>query len=1493
MKSIGGDFSKFGNWYEENCVILQFLRILCDEAESLTWEPRGEENAGTDFILTESGKQIAVQCKKRSSRTWSPSDLKPILSKVSQRLFEGGYFRIVTDTNPHALYAATASARSTLSDAEWLAEKKDRVAFVAALGLEHASPNHLMNTRQALARVDVRIVGEEELKERSGELAKHLSPKDPQALLARLKSLADPKSIGKQWTAVELQRSLGPQLAKAVDFQGVKTGGQWLSEQNRRFLAKITALGHETYERKEVAQVIDAVRADDPPGLVLVHGPAGSGKSHVLAQVNKDLAAHGIRCLGVRADAWREQGDDLIARFRALVGDGRGCIIIDQLDQAAATPAQSHAGIKQIEEWIRSAVLSGLVVIIGCRSVDAVHETQIHQVLEGLTRRTVRIEVGDLPESIIIRQLGAVDVPLSELPSELAHLARNPMMLSLILDIIGRKGSWLGASSTHELVDRWCELIAEQLGSQCIEVIDELIVRMETDAVIAIDITLVPIALRKAMRSLIQAGILIEEEGHVRLFHQLIADARSALRLGAAPSATVAIESLGPRERQSFIEARRLRLAIPRFAGRKLVGPQIIKDLGESKQIRPLLRRSILLGLADLRTPTDEVVQLVREWLGGEQRERILQTVVRGQTYWTDALDGWMDEAWTTMPESRPYLLDCCASISSRRGDAVARHLKRWELETPGTLAQSQMIFWHNVSEDSDELFQQRLAFLATTTERDYYAKWDDLLASHPQRAFKLLRTKLERTEPDALLGFQGVDWLHSWPADTDFIRQDSWANAWVELRYWWISFPNVDLYRVNVAVHNLPNCSLWDLVHFLGRAIAVGLTKSDFTWSQLMAQLPTPLRDIDGWLLLVAGSKVDLSGALTQVAVDILDWFMSDGRWASLVLGLGDQKPFELASAFMMNLAPQLNRETYGKIETWLLDFRDEWTVDDERYRYQRGEATGRLWPNHRGRTAFALLPTLGSPRWSPKARSYYAYLEEKFRGFNMVGHTTSISGWVGAKVEESIAQRWTAQRWATQLREAPECDPRPRQMGEDMIGEHTKERIAILLGRCAARDPVRYADIARFLADHPEGIPARAFSQMLDAIGRAKRPDYVKEPEPWVEASADQVVSFACHPRVIAEPECARELARLVEMRPGLPWPAGVVDRLIEIARGDGRSYEGEPKARKQSLGLKSFRINEAPCMALHALASLAKETPGLQRRLVEVARELIQHHDLGRKASAAVLAAHCFDADPAQCAELVLKAAENPDIACEDDVNHTLRYCATADSIPQSLRIKAKDIMLGLTTHPEDEYVSEWGAVDILIMRAWGVVSHEQLREAMEKNLFLRKHGAQIISRWLTKSDVEPWMFDFALEIADDEDPEVGNAILWCLRGKGPNRLLSNREFARSIIASRAATRDQGHILEAFDDEGKLLPVSELVLKAGALVAAGIGGNVQQGWKRAREISQVSGLLYRLYEEASRSGDWSVATRVLDLFDELIDRDSFEAKELLTIMSRSELS
>lgn len=1490
MKRQGGDFSKVGNWYEEACVVLQFLRILCGEAVSLTWEPRGASNAGTDFILIEPEKTILVQCKTRSERAWAPGDMAIVLGKVATRLRNDGFFRFVTDSKPYGLYAAVQDAKTDISDTDWFSASKDRATYLSGLGFDPAIESHLPPARQAMQRIQVRMVGKEELAERSRELAVRLLPSDPENLVARLKALAEPESLAKAWTSARLRASLGLNI-QWLSPADRSMESDWLAEQNANFLGKITALqGRNVYERQEVDQVVSVFQSDDLPGVVLVHGAAGSGKSHVLAQVSTRLAELGIACLGIRADAWRDHGDDLIARFRAKIGDGRGCIIIDQLDQVAATPAQSQAGIKRIEAWIRAAVFSGLVVVVGCRSVDAIHDTQIHRVLENLSRKTIRIEVGDLPEGIVVEQLARIQTPLSELPIELARLARNPMMLALVVDILRRKGPWLGASSTHELVDRWCEEVASSYGEDSIALIDLIVGRMETDGVIAVDPIALPPNFRSTVKRLVDAGILIREGERIRLFHQVIADTRSAVRLGISASASEVISRLGTRERQSFIESRRLRLAVPRLVQRDEVGAKILRDLGESEQLRPLLRRAVLLGLADVRNPSASVRRLVQAWLETPARRvPVLQTVVVGQPYWTDALREWIDATWSSTPDFRAHLLDCCASVSTRRGDVVANHLKRWERENPGTIGRAQMIFWHNVSEDSDELFEQRLAYLATTRERDYFANWKDLIISHSLRSIRLLRTKLECTELDKLLDHTPVDWLHSWPSDPNFIRSGQFGEAWEQLRPWWINLPNIEIYKVGVAVHNLPPCSLWDLVQFLATAVAACIESNRVSWSQLIALLPNPIRDLDGWFLLTLGSKADFSGATISSATDATDWFMADTKWASLRIGLGDGPRYSLAVDFLGNLAPHLDREAYDRLEKWLVQFRDEWTVGDEQHRYAFGEKTGRMWPNDLGKTAFALLPALGSARWSAEARAYYQYVTEKFRGFSVLEGHASMFGWVGPKVGDDVAQKWTAQQWAKQIFDAPLVDNRHRQMGNDRIGEHTKDNLSILLGRCAGREPGRYAEIGLFLAEHPKGVPERAFSLLLDGIGQTKRPDHVKPGATWEEAPSQKIIAFACHPRVLNEPDCARELSRLIEVRPDLDWPETALGRLIAIALGNGQVFSvSEMKKDRRSRELTSFRINQAPCMALHALSQVAKRRAGLQPQFLGVAREVILHHDVGRRASAAVLAAHCFDASPEICARLVINACEDVNIACEDDVNHTLRYCCTAESLSAEVHALAVSVVIGLTRHGADDYVSEYAAFDVLVLRAWEIIDQAKLVEIMEENLLLRRHAARILARWIKGSEVEGWMRTTAIVLANDEDPHVGDAILWCLRNKGPSRLLSDREFSRAIISSKAAARNQEHLLHAFDEEGALLPVSDLVLKAGQLVVEGLSERTQP-WKRAHEITQVNGLLYRLYEEAVRSAEWEIARLVLDCFDQMVEQDVYRAKELLAIMSK----
>ncbi len=68
---IGQDAGKQGNLYEEAYVILQLLRLLNEEVDSVTWEARGDDGLGIDCWLQEAETRVGVQCKTRTTGNWT------------------------------------------------------------------------------------------------------------------------------------------------------------------------------------------------------------------------------------------------------------------------------------------------------------------------------------------------------------------------------------------------------------------------------------------------------------------------------------------------------------------------------------------------------------------------------------------------------------------------------------------------------------------------------------------------------------------------------------------------------------------------------------------------------------------------------------------------------------------------------------------------------------------------------------------------------------------------------------------------------------------------------------------------------------------------------------------------------------------------------------------------------------------------------------------------------------------------------------------------------------------------------------------------------------------------------------------------------------------------------------------------------------------------------------------------------------------------------
>ena len=1454
----GGVSDKNGNRFEKLAVTLHLLRVLLEEDKTVTWEPRRTE--GADFTVEGSDGRIVVQCKTRSIESWSPSALKDPLTHA-RRLLDNGMdrYRFLTDQKPGSLMQATESARSDLTDEAWLAEDAvNREKYAQHLDGRVDGPAELAAARGYLARIEIRVMDQDSLRTQVELLAKSLTDQPSRLLQAFEDTVERPENLGTTWSSVRLMRALEPYHIPWKRGDGAATNATWLAERQDKWRRDITTArrGRKRLPRPETERVAAAVGELSVGGLVVVHGAAGSGKSEILGQVEELLHERGIAVLPLRADAPgnREfQGArSPVQRLVAISGGSTVCLLIDQLDQAV----EKSQHLRELQTWVQEAVRAGMVVIIGCRTVDVRQETRLHQVLYHLNRDPVAIEVGPLPEAIVQQQLNRSGVALADLDPDLRRLVSNPMLLGLMQDVVQQRGMWRESISLWDLVRNWCESLVQTVGPAAVEVLDAIADGMERHRTLSVLEDTLPSHLLGMTHRLLGQGILIRDHGvpRLRIFHQTIADVRLVRTWLEYPSAQAVMVRLGSPAHQGLREAKRLRLCVPLWAARGPQGVELVRDLVFHEGLRPLLQRALLLGLAEVQTVDPALCRLMVTWLDHpSRRSLLLSMVVRGSAPWFLALGSWLDRAWIDHPDEEGFYLDLCASVSIRCGDAVAKHLASWERSRPGILKKAHWVFIQNPSEDSDRLFELRLETLAYLTDREHlHVSWPALRESKPERAVRLF-TSLVRNlrwqdgdlEPEAM-GLVG--WVRHIPPTMTGL---DWS-VWKPLVAWWATFaiPTLRLVKHQDDLSGDGVCAL--VVETLAQAAADALGRGEMTWQSVRGHLPSPLRDQDAWLLLRIGAFLSESEESQQVAEDAISWFMSDSRWAQIAVDdeMGDKR-CRLAGEFLTNCTRWLSDSSHEDLQRWLVTYPDSWTVEEEQFRNLR--------PNHRGLTAWVLLPALNKGRWTDETKSRYDECDQKFRGNeDQVFRDRKITyGVVGSPIPTTVGVRWSTERWITELQNAPRGRQTLRQREPGHLYEHSLETLLHhVLRPCAQEDPVKFARLALAVAVQDPPLDDEVYSTLLEGIGRL----FVNGNPILAPLEESDLLAVVEHPAFRNRPACAVAVARLVERHDTLPWSEAVLTRLMELAKSPA-------KATRTQETLLTTRFNDPGCLALHALADMAESRPGLHPALMNLAEGLAQHQCQARRASVARVAFAVFDAYPERSAGVLVELTRDPAIAAESDLRAHLVWAAAHKHLGAQVQKDLRQHLLDLANLDEKEARKTVGYA-ALHWWVWGHLDEETYRRVINTNSVIRCAAARCLAAWLGDPDLSQHLVTEVLRLANSPEPEVGTVILSGLRKAKGSPIFQDLNFIRELTKSPAVRAEPERFITLCDDHGTLLPLADIL--TGLVPSLPTTG---QAWKLHHQREELASRLLRLYEEAEQAADHHVAQQALDALDTLI--------------------
>lgn len=542
----GGRADKQGNSYEINCVIYELLKVLDDVNYSVVIEALGEDEVGTDILVTDmSGHREHQQCKSRnaSKESWNMSDIKArgILKAWRKQLNRDNERRVAL-VSPLActfLYDMQKRAANTSGSAEdfyniQIAKSSTEFnkfykSFCEEMGLRIEQKNTEADRKETDERQDNRNEGNINYKNvlKSIEYLKRISYKQMSeyqlnefiSMNIRYRFSSDENKVYNALVSyVVMGDILGQELTqqKITDYlneQGIifslrdgdKRIAPRIKELNEEYKEKFIPLKSGFVHREEADECIQAIEADKH---IIISGSAGCGKSGCTEAVLKYCEQKGIVHIAIKLDVripnrscekWGQElgfQNSIVDAIHNISQNEKAVIILDQLDALRWTQANSAEAVTVCMELIRQVKFFNeirdkkITIVFVCRSYDLENDNNI----KGLFRKQNNsgAEASQDDEWKVIKVdcfkedtvKKVVGSEYNKMSAKLKNLLKIPSNL-YIWQHLDKESSYDGCLTTSHLIDKWFEQIC--MKSRLCGIAEQSVSEAKTDIVNRLD----------------------------------------------------------------------------------------------------------------------------------------------------------------------------------------------------------------------------------------------------------------------------------------------------------------------------------------------------------------------------------------------------------------------------------------------------------------------------------------------------------------------------------------------------------------------------------------------------------------------------------------------------------------------------------------------------------------------------------------------------------------------------------------------------------------------------------------------------------------------------------------------------------------------------------------------------------------------------------------------------------------------------------------------
>lgn len=812
----GGRSDKSGNRYEIRVFIYHVLKLLEEKIDYIILEAIGDAEQGVDlWIGHKDGTQEGIQCKGRngSQEFWDfgTANAKSIFSNWKKQLDRNSSinvslasplaFTLLEDLVDRVMKSSNNGP--DFYEYQVKTASSDFVKFTSnickVMEINKDSAIDLERLRSYLMRIRYRQISDYELKETILSKMDYLFLGNSNYVYDSLVSwIIDGELLGKVINLSVLYRFF---KEKQIELKNLTFDSKIVPriiELNKEYKMLFHPINNEMIIRKEFEECRESIMNGKS---LIIHGRAGRGKSGCTVSIIDCCEEKGIRYLAIKLDKRIPSGSaekwgidlgfpsSIVHCMHSITKNEKAVIILDQLDSLRWTQVHSRDALLVCFQIIEQVKLLNLErsqkisIVFVSRTYDLENDNNIRGIfrLDNYGQNQIewhKVCIGELDDEQVKDVVGE---KYSGLTGKLQELLRSPSNL-YIWQRLDKRNEYNECSTTDHLVKRWWEQLLKDystLGyneSDLIKTKENIVDQFDRLNRICIPVDIITASFSD-LQYLSSNGFLVIHDSKVSFAHQSVLDSLLANKMLVQYYSKQKIpDILGSRENQTPGKRYQLQMLMQNLID---YDSQDFLDAGLQLLESESIRFSNKFVFFEVLNQVEKIDSSIYSFIINNCQNKIwsnhlLDNVIHSRIKFYSVLrDAGVIDRWYNDATKKDDALELLISVRPNYDSSDVKFIEMHALKNGEEISRFAQCFYHEINEDSDEMFDLRLKFYQNYPKfADNYINMKSMFRFCELRTIKYLLFLLEnkiRNREEMIHGYEN-EFLHD---DSEFLIQN------------------------------------------------------------------------------------------------------------------------------------------------------------------------------------------------------------------------------------------------------------------------------------------------------------------------------------------------------------------------------------------------------------------------------------------------------------------------------------------------------------------------------------------------------------------------------------------------------------------------------------------------------------------------------------------------------------------------------------------------